>query len=211
MKALKFATIVIVALMITPAAWAQTATDLVRDLVLSEVEKRVIGEHFGVNVKDMVKDTSMPTWAVKSDDDDDLNDDGDRGKGKKNKGQGKAKNKGKGKSKGLPSGLAKRDSLPPGLQKQLEKNGRLPKGLAKRDLPDDLSAKLPQRSNDQEVSVVEDDVVLIDKATGVILDVLKDVMRTKSATVVNPDGTLKSPGPQSTGLNSILKNIFGGN
>ena len=51
------------------------------------------------------------------------------------KGKGKKKN---GKNKGLPPGLAKRDHLPPGLQKHLDRRGTLPPGLAKRDLPPDL-------------------------------------------------------------------------
>ena len=36
------------------------------------------------------------------------------------------------KHRGLPPGLAKRDSLPPGLAKQLRERGRLPPGLQKR-------------------------------------------------------------------------------
>src|SRR5574341_1561384 len=43
--------------------------------------------------------------------------------------QGKGKGKGK---KGLPPGLAKRERLPPGLQKQLRRNGTLPPGLQKK-------------------------------------------------------------------------------
>src|SRR5215831_5359969 len=34
--------------------------------------------------------------------------------------------------KGLPPGLAKKESLPPGLQKQLVRNGQLPPGLEKK-------------------------------------------------------------------------------
>jgi hypothetical protein len=37
--------------------------------------------------------------------------------------------------RGLPPGLAKRDSLPPGLAKQLRERGRLPPGLQKRLTP----------------------------------------------------------------------------
>ena len=39
------------------------------------------------------------------------------------------------KHRGLPPGLAKRDSLPPGLAKQLRERGRLPPGLQKRLTP----------------------------------------------------------------------------
>jgi|AntRauTorcE11897_2_1112592.scaffolds.fasta_scaffold10610_1 hypothetical protein len=83
----------------------------------------------------------------------------------------------KSKKSGLPPGLAKKDSLPPGLQKQLEKNGRLPPGLEKRALPDDLSKRLPKRSDELLRRVVGDDVVLIDEATMTILDILRDVAR----------------------------------
>jgi hypothetical protein len=46
----------------------------------------------------------------------------------------------------LPPGLARRSSLPPGLEKQLRKNGTLPPGLQKRvqPFPADLSGRLPR-------------------------------------------------------------------
>lgn len=237
MKPLKYA-IAAVTLIFAQTAWAQTAAEIVRDAVFSEVEKRIIGEHFGVNVQDMVQDAGMPDWAVTSEPDTDVKDrgederedvredddeDGERKKGKKDKGdkgngKGKGKDKAKGKSKGLPPGLAKRDTLPPGLQKQLEKNGRLPVGLAKRDLPDDLASKLPKRDSSQEVTVVDNDVVLIDKATGVILDVITDVVTGKAGAEASGDGSLANPGPQSQNnsqsdgaISRILKGIFGGN
>jgi hypothetical protein len=76
----------------------------------------------------------------------------------------------------LPPGLAKRDTLPPGLARQIEKNGTLPPGLAKRDLPADLESRLPRRRGGQRRIVVDDDVVLIEDATDRILDVLEDVV-----------------------------------
>jgi hypothetical protein len=47
---------------------------------------------------------------------------------------------------GLPPGLAKRDRLPPGLERHLERNGTLPPGLQRRvqPLPDQCVARLPQ-------------------------------------------------------------------
>lgn len=219
--------------MSTSTAWAQSTADIVRDTVFSEVEKRIIGRHYGVDVQQQSQDSTMPTWAVKDgqdeqgddarDDEDDDRDKADRDKKNKNKkNKDKGHKKDKGKSKGMPPGLAKRDSLPPGLQKQLDKNGRLPPGLAKRDLPSDLASKLPERTADQDVVVVENDVVLMDKATGVILDVLKDVVRNGAGAgqtpTTSPDGTLVAPGPQNPdatpqggALDAILKSIFGGN
>src|SRR5260370_28752236 len=45
----------------------------------------------------------------------------------------------------LPPGLAKRDRLPPGLEKQLARRGALPPGLQKRlqPCPEDLERRLP--------------------------------------------------------------------
>ncbi|WP_428624929.1 hypothetical protein [Sedimenticola sp.] len=77
--------------------------------------------------------------------------------------------------KGLPPGLAKRDSLPPGLEKQLQRNGHLPPGLEKRELPDGLSRLLPKRQPGYERVVVDNDVLLIETATGLIMDILADV------------------------------------
>lgn len=80
--------------------------------------------------------------------------------------------KGKG---GLPPGLAKRQSLPPGLQKQLERNGRLPPGLDKRALPSDLASQLYHRVGIEPV-IVDNDVLLVVAATGLILDIIRDVV-----------------------------------
>jgi hypothetical protein len=77
---------------------------------------------------------------------------------------------------GLPPGLAKRDRLPPGLQKQIQRNGSLPPGLAKRGLPGDLRGRLPHRKG-QDYRVVGNDIVLIETATNVILDVMENVLR----------------------------------
>ncbi|MFQ6016857.1 MAG: hypothetical protein ACE5KF_01565 [Kiloniellaceae bacterium] len=76
---------------------------------------------------------------------------------------------------GLPPGLAMRAQLPPGLQKHIERTGRLPPGLQKR-LPGDLRALLPRRVG-EDFRVVGDDIVLIETATNVILDVMKGVLR----------------------------------
>lgn len=85
-------------------------------------------------------------------------------------------NKKKNNKKGLPPGLAKKEELPPGLAKQLERNGTLPPGLAKRELPDDLVSELPDRKDGLERAIVDNAVVLVEKATGRIVDILKDVV-----------------------------------
>lgn len=90
-------------------------------------------------------------------------------KGHKRKGKGKHK----GKSKQLPPGLAKRSQLPPGLAKK----SKLPPGLAKRSLPLDLAAKLGVPPPGTEHVIVDDNVLLIESATGVVLDILKGVIK----------------------------------
>lgn len=83
------------------------------------------------------------------------------------------------KTKGLPPGLAKRGgSLPPGLQRKLEKNGELPPGLQKRlePLPADLASQLPRLPEYWERVIVERDVILLDRRTNRILDIIEDVI-----------------------------------
>ena len=79
--------------------------------------------------------------------------------------------KGKHKNKGLPPGLARKGTLPPGLAKQLVQNGTLPPGLAKR-LPSDLVPLLPVRPDWQDVVIVDEKVLLIQRATNLILDII---------------------------------------
>lgn len=192
-------------LVLTPSVHAQSTTDVVAGAIFSEIEKRIIREHYGVDPNVVNTDETAPKWSVKDGDDDEDEDRGEKKKGKNKK------DKGKGKSKGLPPGLAKRAELPPGLARQLKEKGRLPAGLAKRDLPDDLMAKLAKRPPSQEVTVVDGDVVLADAATGIILDVIKDVVRggTSGAT----GGSMVPPQPQDQEaeenlLDAVLKSIF---
>jgi hypothetical protein len=85
----------------------------------------------------------------------------------------------KSKVTGLPPGLAKRGgNLPPGLQKKLNRDGQLPPGLQKRlePLPDDLNRQLPSLPEYWERVIVERDVVLIDRRTNRILDIIENVI-----------------------------------
>ena len=82
-------------------------------------------------------------------------------------------------SKGLPPGLAKRGGkLPPGLQKHLDKNGRLPPGLQKRlqPLPVDLDYRLPRLPDTWERVILERNVILMDRQTNRILDIIENVI-----------------------------------
>ena len=83
------------------------------------------------------------------------------------------------KKKGLPPGLAKRGgNLPPGLQKKLDRDGQLPPGLQKRlePLPTDLDRRLPRLPEQWERVILDRDIILVDRRTNRILDIIEDVI-----------------------------------
>ena len=63
----------------------------------------------------------------------------------------------------LPPGLAKKDHLPPGLERQLHRNGTLPTGLQKRvqPLPDSCAARLPRLPNDWAIVVLSGRIIML--------------------------------------------------
>ena len=80
---------------------------------------------------------------------------------------------------GLPPGLAKRGGkLPPGLQKHLQKNGTLPPGLQKRlqPIPTDLDRRLPPVPEIWERVIIGRAVILLDRRTNRILDIIENVI-----------------------------------
>jgi hypothetical protein len=83
--------------------------------------------------------------------------------------------KAKASPQGLPPGLTGRP-LAPGLQKHIDRTGRLPPGLEKRRLPSGLLGQLPQRAG-QDYRVVGNDIVLVELATNLILDIMQGVLR----------------------------------
>jgi Ni/Co efflux regulator RcnB len=74
----------------------------------------------------------------------------------------------------LPPGLAKRDRLPPGLEKQLVRRGTLPPGLHKRLVrcPEDLERRLPPPPPECEHVLVGGHIVLLNQRTNVVVDVV---------------------------------------
>jgi len=74
----------------------------------------------------------------------------------------------------LPPGLARREKLPPGLEKQLRRNGTLPPGLQKKatPLPADLERRLPALPSGHARVVVSDRVLVVEIRTQKIVDVL---------------------------------------
>ena len=75
----------------------------------------------------------------------------------------------------LPPGLAKRSSLPPGLQKQVKQRGQLPPGLRKERLPNELEVKLSPLPTGYIRLRIGIDVVLMNTRTQVVVDVIKDI------------------------------------
>ena len=80
------------------------------------------------------------------------------------------------KHKKLPPGLAKKQQLPPGLRKQLVKNGKLPPGLEGRRLPAELHKQLRKLPDNYVRLQVGTDIVLMDRNTKVIFDVMLNVV-----------------------------------
>ena len=120
----------------------------------SEVDKRLIRDFFRGQTA-----TTVGAGRSKS-----------AGKGRS---AGKGKSVGKGKSNHWPPGLAKRNDLPPGLAMQRKRFGTLPPGLAKRNLPGDLSRRLGKPPPGHERIIAGQDVLLVERATGLIIDILE--------------------------------------
>lgn len=77
--------------------------------------------------------------------------------------------------KHLPPGLAKRETLPPGLRKQLVERGTLPPGLRSAHLPTELNRRLSRLPDGYIRLRVATDVILLNAQTRVILDVVSDI------------------------------------
>lgn len=79
----------------------------------------------------------------------------------------------------LPPGLAKRESLPPGLRRQLRERGTLPPGLQKRLVlvPADLGARLPDVPTYYTRYFAGDDLIIIDTRTNTIAAIVRDIWR----------------------------------
>ena len=73
----------------------------------------------------------------------------------------------------LPPGLAKRDALPPGLQRQLVVRGTLPLGLQRRmhPCPVEVEAHLPVAPPGYIHAVIGGNIALVNRRTFLVLDV----------------------------------------
>ena len=79
---------------------------------------------------------------------------------------------------GLPPGLAKRNRLPPGLEKQLRERGTLPPGLQKKlaPVPVALEQRLRVLPTGYRRVVIGGNIILLDERTAFIYDVIRNVI-----------------------------------
>jgi len=135
---------------------ADAASSKNADRMFSEAERQLIERYFQYRTD----------WG------DDGSSRGDIESSTAKKGNKAKKAKGKKTKAALPPGLAKRNSLPPGLSK----NERLPPGIAKRSLSPDLENRLPPLDKAIARLIVDQSVVLIERVTGRILDIVERVV-----------------------------------
>ena len=83
----------------------------------------------------------------------------------------------RGKSKKMPPGLAKKQELPPGLQKHIARHSVLPPGLRGRNLPIELEKALSPLPRGYVRLKLGGDVVLMDEKTRIAVDVIWDVVK----------------------------------
>ncbi len=78
---------------------------------------------------------------------------------------------------GLPPGLAKKGSLPPGLRKQLRERGHLPPGLEKHmvAVPVELEHELPPLPAHHARFFVDGDLIVVDVRTNFVVSIAAGV------------------------------------
>jgi len=78
----------------------------------------------------------------------------------------------------LPPGLAKRETLPPGLEKQLREKGTLPPGLRDKiqPLPVALERELSAIPTGYRRVVIAGNVIVMNPVTGLIYDIVRNVI-----------------------------------
>jgi hypothetical protein len=77
----------------------------------------------------------------------------------------------------LPPGLARREALPPGLEKQLRERGELPPGLQKRmtRVPTPLAARLPGVPSYYSRYFAGTDLIIVDDRSNRIVSVIPNI------------------------------------
>ncbi|WP_395017066.1 hypothetical protein [Dongia sp.] len=136
---------------------APPAGPSVADIVIDEAARHILRNYYERNAN---------AWVVAHPDDYDNDGGNGNGNNKKNK-------KNKQKHKDIPPGIAKKGSLPPGIYKQLVRNGQIPPDVHYQTLPPDLIVQLPPLAPAYQYVIVDDRVLLIQAATRAIMDVLQ--------------------------------------
>ena len=79
---------------------------------------------------------------------------------------------------GLPPGLAKKEKLPPGLERQLRQRGTLPPGLQKKiqPMPLGLERQLRVLPTGYRRAVIAGNVVLMNEKTALIYDIVRNAI-----------------------------------
>lgn len=174
MKKIFHASLLTIIMLLSPSVFCtdNAAEDVAMEAVdaaFSELERQIITGYYGD------KSTGMETGKRKKrsrdDGEDEDDDDDDYDVAKKDRKEKKDKDKKKDKKD------KKRKELPPGIAKKLERGGQLPPGIAKRYLPEDLEGKLPTVKEGFERIESEGKVMLVEAATGIIVDVIDTVMK----------------------------------
>ncbi len=143
---------------------APTASGQVSGTRITDVERNIIQRYFDTRPR------STEGTMTRSD-----MQQGDRTQARSTEGRsGTSKDKGKGKGQAQDRG---EKEMPRGISKKLERGGTLPPGIKKTRMPADLARELPRRPANQELTIVEDNVVLLEKTTGRILDIVRRTMR----------------------------------
>jgi hypothetical protein len=146
----------------------QESTQNVLHRVFAETEKAVMEEYFGQTTNNQTANKTVVVERYYHHDEEEDDEDEDEGHGHKKHHKHHKKHK--------SHGHDGYNGLPPGLAKQLKRNGHLPHGLEKRRLPAGLASRLPQCARGTERYIVGSDVVLLDTKTQLILDVIRGVV-----------------------------------
>lgn len=164
----------------TGAAPAVAQSDA-NQVIFTEIEKRAIKRFYeAIGLRNPDRDDGIyreSRYPESRYSEDRHSEDRYSGKHKKSKkwkkhNKGKKRKAHKGKSKRMPQGLVKRHKLPPGLAKRQ----RLPKGLNRRRLFTNLERQLPPTPVNVERVLVDNNIVLIQKGTNLVLDILENIL-----------------------------------
>jgi hypothetical protein len=77
---------------------------------------------------------------------------------------------------GPGNGRGRKNSLPPGIAKNLQRGKPLPPGIAKQFLPQDLLVRLPRAGDGLEYLLVAGKLLLVEVTTQIVREILLDAV-----------------------------------